>query len=86
MHAVGNGVDRVLGEHMARYLAMPLGNAVDEVAVVQGQICHVQHIVQAELSCAIIEGVSVACDDTGQQVQRKLVVPRANRCMRGEDT
>lgn len=43
MHAVGDGPDRIVGEHAARYLAMLHGYAVDVVGTPQSQISHIEN-------------------------------------------
>jgi len=84
MHAVGDRVDLVLAEHLARDLAVPLGHAVDVMAVVEREVGHVQHVVEAELDRAPVVGAVVVGEHAPHQRQRKLVVARGHRRVRGE--
>ena len=43
MHPVGDRVDRIIGEHLPRNLAVLHGNAVDEARRRQGHVGHIEH-------------------------------------------
>ena len=84
VHAVGDRIDLVLREHRPGDLAVSFGHAVHVLAVVEREIRHVQHVVQAELPRALVERVVVTGDDAGHQRQRELVVSGGHRRMRRE--
>ncbi len=83
VHAVGDRIDVVTGEHVLRYLAMSLGNPIDVMAEVEREVGHVQHSLAAEyvLHRELVARAKHAMD----KVERKLIVTSRHRRMRGED-
>ena len=79
MHAVGDGVDVVLGEHLLRHMPMALCHSVDVVAVVEREVRHVQHRVGAEFLLAFRKRPLITGDHLMHEVQRKLVLPGRHR-------
>ena len=58
---------------------MLLRHAVDEAAVIEGQVGRVEFAIQAEVDRALVEIAAVAGDDAGEERQRKLVVAGGHR-------
>lgn len=85
MHAVGDGMDAVLGEHLLRHMAMAFRHPVDVVAVIEREVSHVQYRIGAEFllafrECAVITGYHLM-----HQIQGKFVLPCRHRRMGREN-
>ena len=83
VHPVGDGVDRVSGEHLLRDLAMPLGHAVDVVGEIQREPRHVELVLTAQHP-DFLGGQGLAQHLLDEFVG-ELVVSRRNRRVRRED-
>ena len=85
VYTVGDRVNHVTREHEARHFAVFLCHAVDVVAQIECQIGHIQHPATAEDVSEFAYYVP-AVENPGNEVEWKLVMPRRNRRVGGEDT
>ena len=84
VHAVGDGVDGVLGEHLLRDLAVQHGDAVDVAREAQGEVGHVEQVV-VQGAEALDGGGAVGAEDLAHLVEAELVVAGGDGGVGGED-
>ncbi len=84
VHAVGDGVDRVLREHLLRNLAVQHGDAVDVAREAQREVGHVEQVV-VQGAEAFDGGRAVGAEDLAHLVEAELVVAGRDGCVSGED-
>ncbi len=87
MHAIRDGVDRVLREHAFGNLIMAHGHAIDVAGAVEGQERHVEAGGRLPGTAAQRHerGRPVWAENTGHQCHGEAVAPRGHWGMRGED-
>ena len=84
VHPVRDRVDRIVGEHGARHVAVAHRHAVDEPREVQREVRHVQHPL-VHPARALEQRHALVAEHVPHHLERELVVAGRHRRVRRED-